>query len=73
MAKALVLYYLSHGKVEKLVHKIAAGAREAGAGAPYGATTIAGPDAQRRPNENELAGAWYHGRAIAETATKLHG
>ena len=42
-------------------------------GAPYGATTIAGPDAQRQPSENELAGARYQGRAIAETAAKLHG
>jgi NAD(P)H dehydrogenase (quinone) len=42
-------------------------------GAPYGATTIAGTDAQRQPSENELAGARYQGRAIAETATKLHG
>jgi NAD(P)H dehydrogenase (quinone) len=43
-------------------------------GAPYGATTIAGLDAQRQPSENELAGARYQGRAIAETtATKPHG
>jgi NAD(P)H dehydrogenase (quinone) len=42
-------------------------------GAPYGATTIAGPNAQRQPSENELAGARYQGRAIAETAAKLHG
>ena len=42
-------------------------------GAPYGATTIAGLDAQRQPRENELAGARYQGRAIAETAAKLHG
>ena len=42
-------------------------------GAPYGATTIAGTDAQRQPSENELAGARYQGRAIAETAAKLHG
>ena len=42
-------------------------------GAPYGATTIAGTDAQRQPSENELAGARYQGRAIAETAVKLHG
>jgi NAD(P)H dehydrogenase (quinone) len=42
-------------------------------GAPYGATTIAGLDAQRQPSENELAGARYQGRAIAETAAKLHG
>jgi NAD(P)H dehydrogenase (quinone) len=42
-------------------------------GAPYGATTIAGTDAQRQPSENELAGARYQGRAIAETAAKIHG
>jgi NAD(P)H dehydrogenase (quinone) len=42
-------------------------------GAPYGATTIAGLDAKRQPNENELAGARYQGRAIAETAVKPHG
>jgi NAD(P)H dehydrogenase (quinone) len=42
-------------------------------GAPYGATTIAGGDGSRQPSENELAGARYQGRKIAETATKLHG
>jgi NAD(P)H dehydrogenase (quinone) len=42
-------------------------------GAPYGATTIAGLNAERQPSENELAGARYQGRAIAEAATKLHG
>ena len=42
-------------------------------GARYGSTTIAGLDAQRRPSENELAGARYQVRAIAETAAKLHG
>ena len=42
-------------------------------GAPYGATTIAGLDAKRQPSENELAGGRYQGRAIAETAAKLHG
>ena len=42
-------------------------------GAPYRATTIAGLDAQRQPRENELAGARYQVRAIAETAAKLHG
>src|SRR6185437_13945479 len=42
-------------------------------GAPYGATTIAGPDAQRQPSENKLAGARHQVRAIAETAAKLHG
>jgi NAD(P)H dehydrogenase (quinone) len=42
-------------------------------GAPYGSTTIAGGDGSRQPSETELAGARYQGRAIAETAKKLHG
>ncbi|MCA6119921.1 NAD(P)H:quinone oxidoreductase [Bradyrhizobium sp. WSM 1738] len=42
-------------------------------GAPYGATTITGGDGSRQPSENELAGARYQGRVIAETASKLHG
>ncbi len=42
-------------------------------GAPYGATTIAGGDGKRQPTENELDGARYQGRKIAEVAAKLHG
>jgi NAD(P)H dehydrogenase (quinone) len=42
-------------------------------GAPYGATTITDGDGSRLPSENELNGARYQGRAIAETAKKLHG
>ncbi|WP_419316909.1 NAD(P)H:quinone oxidoreductase [Caulobacter sp. ErkDOM-E] len=42
-------------------------------GSPYGATTIAGGDGSRQPSENELTGARYQGRKIAETAIKLHG
>ncbi len=42
-------------------------------GSPYGATTIAGGDGSRQPTENELQGARYQGRKIAETASKLHG
>ena len=42
-------------------------------GAPYGATTIAGGDGSRQPGEEELAGARYRGRRIAETAAKLKG
>jgi NAD(P)H dehydrogenase (quinone) len=42
-------------------------------GAPYGATTITGGDGSRQPSENELSGARYQGRAIAEAAKKLHG
>ncbi|WP_263772105.1 NAD(P)H:quinone oxidoreductase [Propionivibrio soli] len=42
-------------------------------GSPYGATTIAGGQGQRQPSANELAGARYQGRLIAETANKLFG
>lgn len=42
-------------------------------GAPYGATTIAGPDGSRRPSEIDLDGARYQGRRIAEVAAKLFG
>jgi NAD(P)H dehydrogenase (quinone) len=42
-------------------------------GSPYGATTIAGTDGARKPSENELVGARYQGRRIAETAQRLHG
>jgi NAD(P)H dehydrogenase (quinone) len=40
-------------------------------GSPYGATTIAGTDGSRKPTENELKGARYQGRKIAEIAKKL--
>lgn len=42
-------------------------------GAPYGATTIAGGDGSRQPSENELEGARFQGRLVAEIAGKLHG
>ena len=42
-------------------------------GSPYGATTITGGDGSRQPSANELAGARYQGKVIAETAKKLHG
>jgi hypothetical protein len=35
--------------------------------------TIAGGDGLRLPTANELQGACYQGRKIAETANKLHG
>jgi NAD(P)H dehydrogenase (quinone) len=38
---------------------------------PYGASTIAGNDGKRWPTEQELAGARYQGRYVAEIATKL--
>ena len=40
-------------------------------GSPYGASTIAGGDGSRQPSENELAGAKFQGRHVAEIAAKL--
>ncbi len=40
-------------------------------GGPYGATTLAKPDGSRHPSENELAGARFQGRHVAEIATRL--
>jgi NAD(P)H dehydrogenase (quinone) len=39
-------------------------------GSPYGASTIAGGDGARQPTTNELSGARYQGRKIAEVAQK---
>jgi NAD(P)H dehydrogenase (quinone) len=40
-------------------------------GTPYGATTLAGPDGSRQPNQNELKVARYQGRHVSEIASKL--
>jgi len=40
-------------------------------GSPYGATTIAGGQGQRQPSANELDGARFQGKLIAQTAAKL--
>ena len=46
---------------------------EISGGSPYGATTITGGDGSRMPSDNELDGARWQGRYVAETARKLHG
>ena len=38
---------------------------------PYGASTIAGTKGERMPTDNELAGARFQGRHVAEIASKL--
>jgi NAD(P)H dehydrogenase (quinone) len=40
-------------------------------GSPYGATTIAGGDGSRQPSSNELDGARFQGRHVAEIAGRL--
>ncbi|MDF2900260.1 MAG: hypothetical protein K0Q62_319 [Phenylobacterium sp.] len=40
-------------------------------GSPYGASTITGSDGSRQPSANELEGARYQGRHIAQIAAKV--
>jgi NAD(P)H dehydrogenase (quinone) len=47
------------------------GVKEVTGGSPYGATTIADGDGSRQPSENELAGARFQGRHVAQIAAKL--
>lgn len=39
---------------------------------PYGASTIVGGDGSRMPSENELAGARFQGKHIAELAARMN-
>jgi NAD(P)H dehydrogenase (quinone) len=47
------------------------GLSEITGGSPYGASTIAGPDGSRQPSANELAGARFQGRHVAQIAARL--
>ncbi|WP_315919702.1 NAD(P)H:quinone oxidoreductase type IV [Mesorhizobium sp. SP-1A] len=42
-------------------------------GAPYGMTTTSDSDGSRQPSEQELEGARFQGRRVAEITKKLHG
>ncbi|MCC7150930.1 MAG: NAD(P)H:quinone oxidoreductase [Rubrivivax sp.] len=44
---------------------------EMSGGSPYGATTIAAPDGSRQPSANELDGARWQGRHVAQIAGRL--
>lgn len=47
------------------------GVKEVTGGSPYGATTISDGDGSRQPSANELAGAHFQGRHVAQIAAKL--
>jgi NAD(P)H dehydrogenase (quinone) len=49
------------------------GVKEVSGGTPYGATTLSDGDGSRQPSENELAGARFQGKHVAEVAAKLFG
>ncbi len=40
-------------------------------GSPYGASTVAGGKGERSPSENELAGARFQGKHVAQVASRL--
>jgi NAD(P)H dehydrogenase (quinone) len=42
-------------------------------GAPYGMTTTSDGDGSRQPSAQELEGARFQGKRVAEVAAKLHG
>ena len=42
-------------------------------GSPYGASTVTDSDGSRMPSEDELGGARYQGRRVAEVAAKIFG
>lgn len=42
-------------------------------GAPYGMTTTSDTDGSRQPSAQELEGAKFQGKRVAEIAAKLHG
>lgn len=44
---------------------------EISGGTPYGASTVAGADGSRLPSANELEGARFQGRHVAELAARL--
>jgi len=43
-----------------------------GGGTPYGASTIAGGDGSRQPDQRELGIARHQGQYVAKIATKLN-
>lgn len=44
---------------------------EISGGGPYGITTVTGPDGSRMPSANELEGARFQGRHVADIAARL--
>ena len=46
---------------------------QVGGGTPYGASTIAGGDGSRQPDERELGIAQHQGKHVAQIAAKLKG
>jgi len=72
----LIPFVLHHGGLYvglPLSSGVLGGVDEVSGNSFYGASTIAGGDGSRRPSANELAGARFQGKRVAELAERLKG
>ncbi|CUW44528.1 TrpR binding protein WrbA [Brucella vulpis] len=63
----MIIVPLSYAYREQMGNDVVRG------GAPYGMTTTADGDGSRQPSTQELDGARFQGRRVAEITAKLHG
>ena len=63
----MIIVPLSYAYQEQMGNDVVRG------GAPYGMTTTSNGDGSRQPSEQELGGAKFQGKRVAEIAAKLHG
>lgn len=63
----MIIVPLSYAYQEQMGNDVVRG------GAPYGMTTTADGDGSRQPSEQELGGARFQGKRVAEIAAKIHG
>jgi len=59
------------GVIEELSLLLQTGLDEITGGSPYGASTLAKGDGSRQPSANELDGARYQGKHVAQITAKL--
>ena len=70
----LIPFVLHHGGLYvglTITSGVLGGTDEVSGNSFYGASTIAGGDGSRQPSANELAGAKFQGKRVAELAAKL--
>ncbi|GLS29439.1 NAD(P)H dehydrogenase (quinone) [Mesorhizobium albiziae] len=63
----MIIVPLSYAYQEQMGNDVVRG------GSPYGITTTTNGDGSRQPSEQELDGAKFQGKRVAEIAKKLHG
>lgn len=63
----MIIVGLSYGYQDQMGNDVVRG------GSPYGMTTSTNGDGSRMPSEQELEGARFQGKRVAEIAARLHG